>query len=128
VGVSEGSTATLPQNPTQGICPTGWRIPINEEWELLSLFNAEDLKCQGLWIPDIGTNSTSFNAKPAGRYFSGTDEYIGLGTYAGWWALDATPYNYAYHFFLTDDCGKILTRIINKSDGLSVRFVIEPTF
>ena len=63
----------------QGLCPEGWHIPSQDEWQMLcdhlnSLgLNANDLKSTDslLWpSPHLGTNSTNFNAVPTGTVFN----------------------------------------------------------
>ncbi len=52
------------------VCPDGWRLPTNEEWEVLFDFNrhndASTYKEPGFWEGEDNTNSSAFSVRPAG--------------------------------------------------------------
>ncbi|MEP0987293.1 fibrobacter succinogenes major paralogous domain-containing protein [Ekhidna sp.] len=52
------------------VCPEGWRLPTNEEWETLFDFsennNASNFKDTRFWDEEKNTNSTQFSARPTG--------------------------------------------------------------
>ncbi|SNS80485.1 major paralogous domain-containing protein [Ekhidna lutea] len=52
------------------VCPEGWRLPTNEEWETLFNFsgdtNASNYKDTNFWKEAQNTNSTQFSARPTG--------------------------------------------------------------
>lgn len=52
------------------VCPEGWRLPTNKEWEALLDFsennNAGNYKDTGFWDDEQNTNSTQFSARPTG--------------------------------------------------------------
>jgi len=57
------------QTPHQGICPTGWHIPTNDEWN--SLFSGIDYAAQQMigfsqWTK--ATDASGFSALPVGAY------------------------------------------------------------
>lgn len=71
----------------QGLCPDGWHLPSAAEWEILcdhlssNGLNANDLKKADslLWpAPNIGTNSTKFNAVPTGTVFNNGDDFANI--------------------------------------------------
>lgn len=74
------------------VCPEGWRLPKNSDWEKLKNYIGENsgdkLKEVGIqnWIaPNLGaTDEYDFNAKPSGFIESNSD-FSGLGTSATWW-------------------------------------------
>ncbi len=93
----------------QGICPTGWHIPEDAEWEILinyigDLSIAGGLMksigtieaCTGLWyVPNTGaTNGSGFTGLPSGRY----DEQSGflwLGSFGEFWSsTEFLPYSW----------------------------------
>ncbi|MDX2002411.1 MAG: FISUMP domain-containing protein [Chitinophagales bacterium] len=86
-------------NPSgvRGVCPTGWHLPSESEWQvMLYNFGADSVaggalkEISGWDAPNIGaTNSSGFNAKPAGEYLGGSFGYTYKGTQALWWT--ATP-------------------------------------
>lgn len=84
------------------LCPAGWHVPSEEEWNALSITIYQDgltnaggnLKEKGTehWkIPNTGaTNETGFTALPGGyRSFEGAFNYLGVSGY--WWS--STEYN-----------------------------------
>jgi uncharacterized protein (TIGR02145 family) len=85
----QGQSNAVPSG-VQGICPNGWHIPSDAEWQVLvdylstNNLNANDLKESGNthWKPGYeGTNSTGFTALPSG-YMAGSDSwYMGSMTY-----------------------------------------------
>lgn len=83
------------------ICPQGWHLPSDAEWTELELCLGMDsvyadrtywrsehgtkLKSTPGWLNDgNGTNSSGFNALPAGLFFPGTLELDGLGGTVGY--------------------------------------------
>ena len=100
--VASAGSATL----IQGICPSGWHLPSNEEWN--ALFTAvggqsnagKGLKSQTGWYSNgNGTGAFGFSALPAGIRDNIGFFYNG-GNLAYFWS--ATEYNsyYAYFMFL----------------------------
>ncbi len=90
------------------ICPTGWHVPDDDDWETLKTFlcgsgsNVAGGKLKEIstnhWIsPNTGaTNETGFTARPGGsRYYTGVFYY--LGTYSYWWS---TTENGAYNAWI----------------------------
>lgn len=91
------SSGTNPSG-VQGICPYGWHVPSDAEWnELLSqpqlmVCTAKALATQYGWNPSTTectpgrdtwlNNGSGFNAAPAGCYHNGYDEF---GTAAHFW-------------------------------------------
>ncbi|MCL2260813.1 MAG: fibrobacter succinogenes major paralogous domain-containing protein [Fibromonadales bacterium] len=79
-------------------CPTGWRVPNNEEWKALVKFagGEKKLKAKSGWnkIEDAdgeydmnGTDDFGFSALPGGSGNSnGNFELVGY--YGGWWSSD----------------------------------------
>lgn len=98
------SSNSIPSN-VQGICPRGWHVPSDEEWEILEIAigidstsangtgwrgsdHATKLKSTTGWsvttgLYTNGSNSSGFNAYPAG-VFSGT-VHLGEGLIASFW-------------------------------------------
>lgn len=85
---------------TNKLCPAGWHVPTDGEWQTLTLFldgfytAGGKMKEKGTehWkSPNIdGTNESGFTALPAGyRSLQGIFNYIGIACY--WWS--STPYN-----------------------------------
>lgn len=73
----------------QNACPSGWRIPNENDWEALintvGLENGKELRSKVLWVShDKGRNGTGFNALPAGCQERGY--FRMLGEKAGFWS------------------------------------------
>jgi uncharacterized protein (TIGR02145 family) len=134
-----GATNTIPPNPAlsgqvKGICPSGWHVPSDNEWCILTTFLDATVNCSHigqtgtnaggkmkstsyLWTStNIGaTNSSSFSALPAG-FRNNLNPFYGLGNDTRFWSS-------------TDGLGRDLksyTGSINrygyaKEDGFSIR-------
>jgi uncharacterized protein (TIGR02145 family) len=101
------NSASSAANPSgvRGVCPTGWHIPSNAEWEMLGNFaggsNATKLKATSGWNDYYGqsgngTDSFGFSALPGGYGISdGSFDYAGY--YGLWWS--ATE-NYGYNAYI----------------------------
>ncbi len=126
---------------TQGICPTGWHLPTDDEWKTMELYlgmsqsEADDIGWRGTdeggkmketgtthWnSPNTGaTNSSNFTALPGGyRYSNGS--FSGLGYYGDWWASTGGSGTYAWTRTLNFDYDQVHRNNPNKTNGFSVR-------
>ena len=122
-----GSTQAqpVPSAPIQGICPTGWHIPTKEELALLQQYQVRDLKSEYYWIVPGGTNSTGFNALPAGRYNSATGSFEDMYGFTGYWASDADSGLTAPFYYINYYCVDFESNETLKTEGLSVRCVMD---
>jgi len=74
----------------KNICPKGWHLPSNDEWEILMEVVGSPtgirLKATSGWNEDYnnGTNAVGFAALPGGIN-SDDDDFSGIGEYSGWW-------------------------------------------
>ncbi|PKP33301.1 MAG: hypothetical protein CVT99_02290 [Bacteroidetes bacterium HGW-Bacteroidetes-16] len=126
-------------------CPSGWHLPSDDEWKTLEMAlgmsqsDADRIAYRGTdeggkmkemgtstWAaPNTGaTNSSGFNALPAGVRYANT--YMGLGKHTTWWlSTDADYYieNYYYSRHLSYDKAQIYRHYANGSDGYSVRCI-----
>lgn len=130
---------------TGKLCPQGWHIPTDAEWNTLEKFlglsddeltmtgergSVEQIggkmKATSLWNdPNTGaTNSSGFTALPAGNR-NGNGDYIVLNQYADFWT--STPYetddNYLWNhhlYYMGAGVGRIY---IDKSKGFSCRCI-----
>jgi LruC domain-containing protein/uncharacterized protein (TIGR02145 family) len=86
----------------RGICPTGWHLPSNSDWEQLFTFVGENAyyklseSSNNIWmINNAGDNSSGFTAIPNG--FRATAGYFYILERANWWSsnsIDADVANY----------------------------------
>jgi len=91
-------------NKIKGICPEGWHLPSDVEWQELMTFLGEDEKAviklkavgtakdgTGLWNDTNikATNESGFSAIPGGA-FNRSRVYTGIGSTGFWWS--STPH------------------------------------
>ena len=127
-GCGYGKTCT-PTYPVRGVCPTGWHLPTQTEWD--TLFTAvggystagTKLKSTSGWYGNgNGTDAYSFSALPAGnRYNSGGYSYE--GNYADFWSSTEDNSYSAYIVSLDYYGGNANLNYYGKNDGFSVRCV-----
>jgi len=112
----------------QGICPDGWRIPSAEELQLLTAFDANELRNTNFWLkPNNNNNLLKFDARGAGFYNNATHRFEDLYGYTAYWSSD-TPENSDFtsicaciHYF----CNQVEMVQIKKTEAISVRCVME---
>lgn len=130
---------SLPSGNIQGVCPKGWHLPNNEEWEALLSFVDDStpdkfipinvvysnagyvLKSSSGWDSDgNGTDAFSFSALPAGGMRK-LGEYYEVGDEATFWS--STEYNGvdAFAVSLCNYNNNAILKVNSKSSGASVR-------
>ena len=126
--VASAGSATL----VRGVCPKGWHLPSNDEWEVLlsaaggSSTAGAKLKSATGWKAYIGiTNEDAFgfSALPAGyRYYDGS--YGIEGKFAGFWSCteDGSNGASAMNLYYTDADANLYGKRY-KTSGYSVRCV-----
>ena len=120
-------------NDTRILCPTGWHLPADFEWDpLMSYLGSSNVAGGKLketsfshWLnPNTGaTNESGFTGVPAGgRFNDGT--FGGIGTNNVLWLY--TEYNTtdAYYRGLGNDINYVYSGQETKQDGLSIRCVL----
>ena len=95
----------------QGVCPSGWHLPTQADWEaLIATAGGESaagkvLKSQRGWSDDgNGTDTYGFSALPAG-YYNDYGASSSLGKYARFWSskqetLHGTAYSVGMNYFM----------------------------
>ncbi len=122
-----GNSCSLPSGNIQGVCPTGWHLPSQSEWNTLfiavggSSTAGAKLKSTSGWTGGgNGSDAFSFSALPAGGMYDDWDYYL-EGNNADFWS--STEYNSLNANYVdlnfSDGVANLLNR--NKSYGLSVR-------
>ena len=123
-----GKTCTLPDTVC-GICPPGWHLPTDTEWE--NLFTAvggrstagKALKSQTGWYNNgNGTDAFGFSALPAGDSDNDNEVSEG-GTNADFWSSTEDSSNSAYDMYLYYGYERASSDNLHKSHGFSVRCV-----
>ncbi|CAF3469875.1 unnamed protein product [Rotaria sp. Silwood2] len=116
-------------NTAKTVCPDGWHLPTNDEWEELfkSLGGKEnagiELKCTNGWNDkDNGTNSSGFTALPGG-YRVDNGEFDAMGTAAYWWTATESDKWTAWIWTLFENDSYVSPLTYGKTAGgaLSVR-------
>ena len=102
---------------TEGICPSGWHIPSDEEFTQLTDFLGGESVAGGKMKDDVqwnGSNSSGWTGLPGGLRFSG--DFYDFGNDGFWWSASGSgSYSwvrglnhsndnvYRYNFSLQDD-------------------------
>lgn len=124
---------TLPGD--QGICPSGWHLPTDEEWTILTTFLGGESSAggpmketgTGHWASPNGeaTNSSGFTALPGGFRFL-TGSFSSLTTFAFFWSSSSqVDPGFAWYRDLVYNFGYVYRDGYNKIAGFSVRCVMN---
>ena len=127
----ESSSDTKPSG-VQGVCPTNWHLPSEQEWlELTDFMGGADIaggkmKTSGTmaWSsPNAGaTNENGFTALPAGhRSFYGTFYRLGINT--DYWSTSEANASEARYIFLSHLNSVVFYEENYKNYGFSIRCV-----
>ncbi len=115
----------------QGICPDGWHLPSDAEWnELIGYWKTENiadkLKESGNthWV-NMNTkadNSTGFTALPAGRRHPG-GMFDHMGNHSFFWSASKAPHKDAWFFRLSYNSPLLYRGNVTRDIGFCVRCV-----
>jgi uncharacterized protein (TIGR02145 family) len=119
---------------TRNICPTGWHVPIDTEWETLYTYlggyesiTSDKMRETGIthwaYINDGATNASGFTAIPGGmRDFGGL--FTDVGQMGFWWssAPAGDYYNLDAVYYYIDNSG-VARGVGSKKNGMSLRCV-----
>ncbi|MBK8804547.1 MAG: hypothetical protein IPN71_21290 [Fibrobacteres bacterium] len=110
----------------QGICPSGWHVPSDAEWDTLATHvggaatAGAKLKSTSGWSYGNGTDTYGFRALPAGyRYYDGS--FNAVGNYAGFWSSSEGDAGYAWGRDLDAGGDDLYRHYYFKEYGFSVR-------
>ena len=140
------SSSSATPSGVQGICPTGWHVPSNEEWTELEIYLGSqsqyicnnDSYCiakalasttgwnspDGICFCCVGNNqssnnATGFDALPSGTYYF--DSSVSFGENAYYWSSTEGEGSIAWLFCLNNGEAEVIQNTYYKSNGLSVR-------
>lgn len=116
------------------LCPAGWHIPTDSEWQTLVDFLGGD-QIAGSKIKEAGTNNWVFSNKdatnqsgftglPAGLRETSYGMFQGQGSFGGWWSgteVSAGSFGAAWVRSIHGDTTVVGRSQIFKKDGFSVR-------
>jgi uncharacterized protein (TIGR02145 family) len=112
---------------SRGLAPTGWHIPTNGEWTILSNFlggieiAGEKMKTDSGWTKNNnGTNASGFSGLPGG-YHNEFGQFGNAGYWGYWWSN--SEYETGLIGNLALGHGSIYRSESSKGSGISVRCV-----
>ncbi len=116
---------------TGKLCPTGWHVPSDAEWTMLTDYlggasvAGGKLKEAGTahWqSPNTGaTNSSGFTALPGGDRNNSSGNFNDMGNYGYWWSSAESNTIGAWFRFMSYNSANVYRGNYYKVDGLSVR-------
>lgn len=127
-----GSSNNSSNSTIQGVCPNGWHLPDDADWDSLAEFmggkslSGEKLRESGTthWkgLNSYSTNDFDFTALPGGyRYNYGT--FYTNGSRGHWWSATQYDSSLAWYRLIYYDKKELDKNYINKGVGFSVRCV-----
>ncbi|MGF1554624.1 FISUMP domain-containing protein [Paucihalobacter sp.] len=122
------------ENPSgiQGICPDGWHLPSNAEWQELVNFIGGEANADLLIKTDTNkwafpnenaTNEFGFSALPGGSFSNSGNNFSSVGLEGYWWTSQEFEEENALLFRLSDENIVVIGFSISKASGFSVRCV-----
>jgi uncharacterized protein (TIGR02145 family) len=121
---------------TQGVCPSGWHIPSQIEWnnlvDYLKKQNKDEgsgtsLKSTETWeksdSANAPTNRFGFNALAAGRRNNDGETFLSSGRIAFFWSSTEKDDGTAYGWQLRNDVNELQEGNFYKDHGLSIRCI-----
>lgn len=121
------------------LCPAGWHIPSDAEWNELKTFVGGESVYLGIkniaagklketdtihwdYPNNISTNETGFTALPGG-WLKWNGSFFDIGKMGVWWSSSESDKTRAWYFELSGDYSPVNLRAAPKYSGLSVRCV-----
>jgi uncharacterized protein (TIGR02145 family) len=117
-------------NGNKNVCPTGWHVPTDAEWTVLTEYLGGEVVAGGK-MKEAGTTSwkgpnteatniSLFTGLPGGlRNDDGKYGYFGI--YGNWWGSTEYNTNDAWYRYLSIGNGNANRNFYSKKNGLSVR-------
>jgi uncharacterized protein (TIGR02145 family) len=120
---------------SRNICPTGWRVPTNSDWNTFKNYLGGEslaggrMKSTGTihWqSPNTGANNLSgFNALAGGylSFFPNNSDIYDLRISGNWWSSTLYDSDYVYALYLSYNWSISPENQIHKGDGASIRCI-----
>jgi uncharacterized protein (TIGR02145 family) len=123
------------------LCPSGWHVPTDEEFNILEQtlgMGADQLNLwgwrgtdQGTQLKNVtgwseggnGTNSSGFSALPGGYRFGGTGEFFLLTTITYWWTATEHDADRGWYRRLDSSSAQVYRASTSKKGGKYIRCV-----
>jgi uncharacterized protein (TIGR02145 family) len=120
-------------NGNKNVCPTGWHVPTDAEWTVLTDFLGGTSVAGGK-MKEIGTlnwnspntdatNLSLFTGLPGGSRWGSSGNYYNFGDLGHWWSSSEADAIGAWHRYLTSTVGNVIKASHYKRDGFSVRCI-----
>lgn len=113
---------------TDNLCPSGWLLPNNSEWEALFQFESENTasnyKDQDYWLGETNNNNTGFSARPAGIGNS-AEHPNNFNENALFWSIDKDQEHFIWTYILEVGKNKVRKASQHPTYGFSVRCIKE---
>jgi uncharacterized protein (TIGR02145 family) len=108
-----------------GVCPDGWYLPGETEYQDILSYGSDALRSSSGWLNGRnGSNTTGFNALPAGMYNGESNSFLYLLGNTYYWTSTYRVAD-AKCTAVDHNCPDILVTITSKYNGYSVRCVKE---
>jgi uncharacterized protein (TIGR02145 family) len=124
-------TVSATGNADKNICPTGWHLPTDAEWTILTTYLGGESDAGGKlketgtthWQdPNTGnTNETGFTALPGGNRLFGGGTFQYFGSNGFWWSSTLNIGNYAWFRMMDFSERNVIRNYDNVQNGNSVR-------
>ena len=113
----------------RGLCPSGWHVPTDGEWTILtdhlggeSVAGGQMKTNYGWFNGGNGTNSSGFSGLPGGGRYDYGGGFSFAGYYGYWWSSSPNGSNARYRF-LSSNSESVGRSYSGQGDGFSVRCV-----
>ena len=120
-------------NDSRALCPSGWHIPNDSEWETLVIFLGGDqvagnfMKSTESWALDAPSdNSSGFGAKAAGFRRHSDGSFVSAGYSGHFWtstSVDGPNGVFAFERYLNYGVGNVYRSGASLQKGISVRCI-----
>ena len=123
--VDSVESAYLSGHHLQGICPEGWYLPSDDDYEELNIYPTTDLRSTSYWInisEVVNTNATGFNSLPGGMYNCSTGRFEDMMGESYYWTCHPV-YDMATGAMIDYICEKILVNNSARCNGYSIRCI-----
>ena len=117
-------------NGNKNVCPTGWHVPTDAEWTVLTNYLGGETVAGGKmkevgttsWnSPNIDATNTSLFTGLPGGYRDGSGNYGNVGGIGDWWSSTEYDTYFAWARYLGYSDGDAYRDNYDKRDGFSVR-------
>ena len=109
----------------QGICPAGWYLPSEEDFDELNVYPTNELRSDDYWINGANNNNaTGFNSLPGGKYSCASSRFEDMRGAAYYWSCHPVL-DMSTGAMIDFVCDKIvITPQVSRCNGFSIRCVL----